>query len=67
MSLSVVADLNACQGYVCCVIEAPEIFDVDDDGKVRVLQVNPSGDQQSELAAAVRSCPARALSLREDG
>lgn len=57
------ADRNTCQGYANCVVAAPDVFDLDDDGKVLVLDSNPPADMADEVAEAVESCPVRALSL----
>ncbi len=59
------ADLSACQGYVNCAIEAPAVFDVDDEGKVVVLQTTPPEELRPAVQAAVRACPARALGVDE--
>lgn len=64
--MRVAADLDACQGYLNCLTEAPDLFDVDDDGKVVVLDVEPPESQRVRAQAAVRACPARALTLTED-
>lgn len=64
MSLSVVVDLNACQGYACCLMEAPTVFDLNEElGKVVVLEPHPGPDLREVAEAAVRACPAKALSL----
>lgn len=63
-SMKVVVDLPACQGYVCCVMAAPEVFDVDDDtGKVVLLAAEPDESLRAKVAEAVRSCPSGALRL----
>ena len=60
--MKVEADLDACQGYVCCVMAAPEVFDVDDDtAKVVLLNAAPGEALRAKVADAVRSCPSRAL------
>lgn len=65
--MKVTVDLERCQGYVCCVMEAPEVFDVDDDaGKAVLLAENPSEALRDTVEAAVRACPSRAIALAED-
>lgn len=60
--MRVEADLDACQGYVCCVMAAPEVFDVDDDtAKVVLLTATPGDALRAKVEEAVRSCPSRAL------
>lgn len=57
-------DYEECLGYANCVIEAPEIFDVDDANKVVLLR-KPNGNEELEaVRAAARMCPVRAISLR---
>ncbi|GAA1516980.1 ferredoxin [Nocardioides humi] len=64
MSLTVAADLDACQGYACCLMEAPAVFDLNEEiGKVVVLEAHPTPDQRAVVEAAVRACPAKALAL----
>ncbi|MGN6612221.1 MAG: ferredoxin [Angustibacter sp.] len=64
--MKVIVDLDACQGYACCMMEAPEVFDLDEDaGKVILLQENPSDDLRSKTESAVRACPAKALKLED--
>lgn len=57
------ADLDKCQGYANCMVNAPDVFDLDDDGKVDILQPSPAIDQLDAVREAVSSCPVRALSL----
>lgn len=62
--MKVTVDLDACQGYACCMMEAPEVFDLDEDaGKVILLQQNPPDDLRAKTEAAVRACPAKALKV----
>jgi ferredoxin len=58
-------DVEACVGSGQCVVVAPQVFDVDDDGKVVVINEHP----EPELSAAVRNaafaCPAFAIEIDE--
>lgn len=54
-------DLEKCQGYGNCVMAAPEVFDISDQGKVVVLDENAVDD--ATLRLAIRECPAHALEL----
>ena len=59
-------DYDLCEANAVCVRTAPELFRVDESDKLHLLVPRPS-DALLELAkAAVRRCPRRALSLRED-
>ena len=59
-------DLGKCTGHGICESIAEDVFEVDDDGSVRI-----HGDQRPEsdrvrMQQAVTQCPAAALSLVED-
>jgi len=59
---------DTCQAYGNCLLEAPDVFDLDDEAGVAVvLQAHPREDLRSAVEAAVRSCPVQALTLVEDG
>lgn len=62
--MRVEADLAACQGYVCCVVAAPEVFDVS-DGTAKVVLLTPEPDEslRAKVEDAVRSCPSGALRI----
>ena len=59
------ADLDLCQGYANCVMEAPKFFDINDDGVVVVLEEEFPEGSRSRVEAAVRSCPVSALRIEE--
>lgn len=62
--MKIEADLAKCQGYVCCVMAAPEVFDVDDDtAKVVVLVSEPDESLRDKVEKAVKSCPSGALRI----
>ena len=60
------ADLTLCQGYGNCVIEAPDIFDIGDDGTVVVLRATIAAEDRERAEAAARSCPVSALSVENE-
>jgi ferredoxin len=57
------ADLSRCQMNAVCVVIAPDVFDVDDDDGVRILQQEPAPDQQENAIEAVANCPVQALKI----
>ena len=62
-----VADLDLCQGHQMCQSEAPDVFGFDEDtDRVVVLQERPDESLRSQVEAAVRYCPAMALTIEED-
>jgi ferredoxin len=64
--MRIVVDRDKCTGLGMCEAEAPDLFEVQDDGSLLVLIERPSEDQRAELEAAVDSCPTEALTLVED-
>ncbi|MBA3799103.1 MAG: ferredoxin [Geodermatophilaceae bacterium] len=59
------ADFEACQGYANCVVAAPEVYDIDDDGTVVLLKQEISDDERAKVDEAVNSCPTSALSIED--
>ncbi|GAB3861307.1 hypothetical protein GCM10028801_25270 [Nocardioides maradonensis] len=67
MSYRVVADTSVCQGHQLCQGEAPTVFGFDEDADVvTVLDEHPDESVRSDVQAAVKYCPAFALSLEEE-
>ena len=67
MSYRLLLDTGKCQGYANCLIEAPEIWDFDEDNDIAILKNSEPGEDLRVVAdASVRCCPARAISLLED-
>lgn len=58
-------DRDRCEGLGICEAMAPEFFEVQDDGTMRVLNGHPDDEHRTSLQAAVDSCPM--LALRLDG
>lgn len=56
-------DLTKCEGYANCVVAAPDLYDINDDGIVELLTTSISEDLRSRAEDAVRSCPAAAIWL----
>ncbi|MFP5019469.1 ferredoxin [Pseudonocardia phyllosphaerae] len=65
MGLRIELDESKCSGLGLCEAEAPELFEVNDDGSLSVLDATPSGDRRAECEAAVAACPTEALRLVE--
>jgi ferredoxin len=67
MTLTVLFDADKCQGYANCIIEAPEVWDFDEDNDRAVLR-DPHPDEalRAKTEATVRCCPAQAIQLDVD-
>ncbi|GGJ41388.1 ferredoxin [Streptomyces brasiliensis] len=61
--MKVNADTTRCQGHGRCALLAPDVFDVNDDGKVVVLLAEIGDDHVADVRDAVTSCPEAALEL----
>jgi ferredoxin len=61
--MHVAVDQARCQGHNRCVVEAPEVFDLDDDLKSVVIQPDVVPALQASAEAAFRNCPERAIFL----
>lgn len=60
------ADFGACQGYANCVVGAPDVFDIDDDGVVVLLRTEITEEERPRIEEAVRSCPVSALLIEDE-
>jgi ferredoxin len=62
--MRVMVDLDECLGYANCVVDAPEVFDIVEDGmQVRVLQDDPPEELRGKVEAAALDCPAKAITV----
>ncbi|MCV7057947.1 ferredoxin [Mycolicibacterium gilvum] len=63
--MKVEVDLAKCTGHGICETIAEDVFEVQDDGTVVILDaVRPESDRE-RLQQAVTQCPAAALRLHE--
>lgn len=53
-----------CHRYGTCQAEAPQVFWLDDDGRLR-YRARPSADQLAAVRMAARCCPMQAIELVE--
>ncbi|MGH8880504.1 MAG: ferredoxin [Stackebrandtia sp.] len=61
------ADREMCIGAGMCVLTAPDVFDQDDEeGRVVVIEVEPSAEHQAAAQEAVALCPSGAISIAQD-
>lgn len=66
-SFKVELDFDLCKGHANCMAEAPEIFHVDDKGRLTVLDYHPKAELIGKARAAEKFCPAKAIRIVEDG
>ena len=64
--LRVEADRSKCMGAGMCALNAPEVFDQDEnEGLVVVLEAEPAAEHEDAVRDAVNLCPASAIRLAE--
>ena len=64
--MKIEVDQTRCREYANCVLQAPDVFDIDEvRGKAMVLVANPDPAQYEEVRAAMAACPVRAITLFE--
>jgi ferredoxin len=62
--LKVAVNRDLCISLGNCAAIAPTAFDLDDDGKVVIL--DPSSVDEQTLLAAAQSCPEKAIIISDD-
>jgi ferredoxin len=65
--VKVVVDRDLCESNARCMEVAPEVFLVDDNGDLQVLQEHPGEELRGKVELAVLRCPKQALSIVEEG
>ena len=63
--MKIIVDYDLCEANAVCMAEAPEVFKVDDEDNLHVLQESPPEALRKKVENAVRLCPKQALRLQE--
>ena len=61
-----IVDMNQCESNALCMGVAPDIFRLDDDDNLTVLDETPDESARERVLEAVRVCPKQAISVVED-
>jgi len=64
MSYRIVVDRQKCQGIGACVGTAPDVFEMDGEGKAIVT--NSEGADDDTVLAAAEACPLEAITLYDE-
>jgi len=64
--MRVVVDMRLCESNALCMGIAPEVFELDDDDVLHVLDDTPDESLRPKVDEAIRNCPKQAISMRED-
>lgn len=57
-------DMDLCKGHATCMGEAPELFKVDEEGRLTVLNAYPDASVIEKARAAARYCPTQAIKIQ---
>jgi ferredoxin len=60
-----VVDYDLCESNAICMSVAPEVFEVDDDDNLNLLEEEPPEELRPKVEEAVRRCPKQALSIQD--
>ena len=63
--MKVIVDLSNCDLHGLCVEAAPEVFEIDDKGVLRVLIESPPEDLRAKVEKAARECPTGAITIQK--
>jgi ferredoxin len=61
--MKVAVDWGLCDGNGVCAVEAPSVFELDDDDELHLLKDEIGDGERAEVEAAARVCPKRAINL----
>ena len=64
--MRVIVDMSQCESNALCMGVAPDVFQVDDDDNLTVLNETPDESARERVLEAVRVCPKQAISIVED-
>jgi len=63
--MKVVVNFDLCMGNAQCMLAAPQVFEVRDDGMLYVLQEEPPEALRAAVENAVRLCPTQAITIEK--
>ena len=61
--VKIIVDYDLCEANAVCMAEAPEVFEVNEDDRLQILNESPGEELRTKMQAAVRLCPKQALKL----
>lgn len=63
--MRVVVDMMQCEGNALCMGVAPEVFDVNDDDMLMLLEEHPDETLRPRIEGAIRLCPKQAIRIED--
>ena len=64
--MKVIVDRDLCESNGVCEGLVPDVFRINNDDELDILQAHPDESLRAKVMDAVRSCPKQALSVEED-
>ena len=64
--MRIIVDRDLCESNGVCEGLVPEVFQINDDDELDILEEHPDESLRAKVQDAVRSCPKQALSIQED-
>ncbi len=62
--MRVVVDWDLCESNGLCMAAAPEVFELQDDDTLMILQETPDESLRAKVVDAVNACPKQAITLQ---
>ncbi|MFG1796915.1 ferredoxin [Nocardia altamirensis] len=62
--MKVSVDLDQCEANGICVGIAPDVFELDDEDQLHILEADVPDDRLADVEDAVAQCPKAALRLQ---
>ena len=63
--MRIVVDRDRCESNGLCMEAAPEVFELQDDDTLLILQEDPDESLLGKVDDAIRACPKQAISLQD--
>ena len=63
--MQIIVDLDLCAATGGCVNQAPEVFEIRNDGFLYVLQENPNESLRAKIKLAEELCPTGAITITD--
>ena len=61
--IKVIVDRDVCQNHGQCVFAAPQVFELDEEGELVVLDDEPDESLREAVEEAVDVCPVQAITI----
>jgi len=63
--MKIKVNYDLCEANAICMRVAPEVFKVDDDDNLHLLQESPGEELRDKIKQCVRRCPRQAISVED--